>query len=249
VDARGINLHGANHVRMDDAAEATGGQAFFNNNDLDKITSHIISTDNSFYTLTYAAENFQADHQWHKVHVTLDIPGYNLSYRTGYFADRNTGRALSTADADKPSSPADFRSSPIIFSASIVPASAPADPSGPFVALKVSAEQPAKGTVPYVIRYTIPADSFVTHQDDGNPAAAFDVAVLAFDQNGEKVAVKGDQVSAHFPPDDSHKPIKIEQTVNLKPGDLYLYIAVWDSANGRVGTLQIPTSVPRPLKH
>jgi len=249
IDARGINLHAANHIRMTEAAEATGGLAFFNNNDLDRITSHIIATDNSFYTLTYVPENFRPDLKWHKVHVTLDIPGYFLSYRTGYFADNDTASAqpnTTLAKAEPASLPADFRSAPILFSASVVPAVAAAPgPDGPFVALKVSAETPSKGSVPYVIRYTLPPDSFVTHDENGVSSASFDVAVLAFDQNGEKVAVKGDQVSARFPQNDPHQPIKIEQTINLKPGDLYLYVAVWDSANGRVGTLQIPATVPR----
>jgi hypothetical protein len=251
IDARGINLHAATHIRMEDVAEATGGQAYFNNNDLDHITSHIVETDNSFYTLTYIPENFRPDRKWHKVHVTLDIPGYFLSYRTGYFADhRNITPATVNAKGEPIPIPADFRSAPIVFSASVVPATALSSaPDGAFVALKVSAETPSRSSIPYLIRYTLPPDSFVTHDDNGVSSASFDVAVLAFDQNGEKVAIKGDQVFARFPQNDPHQPIKIEQTINLKPGDLYLYIAVWDAATGRVGTLQIPASVPHQPKH
>jgi len=250
VDARGINFYAVNHIRMDEVAEATGGHAYFNNNDLAAITSHIIDTDNSFYTLTYIPENFKPDRKWHKVHVTLDLPGYNLSYRTGYFSDHhNITPTKLNAEGEPTPIPANFRSAPIVFSASVVPAASAPDPDNPFVALKVSAETPSKSSVPYVIRYTMPPDSFVTHDDNGVPSASFDVAVLAFDQNGEKVGIKGDQVFARFPQNDPHRPIKIEQRIDLKPGDLYLYIAVWDSGNGRVGTLQIPTTVPRPLKH
>jgi len=252
IDARGINGFAARHIIMQEIADATGGQAYFNNNSLDLIAKHIVATDNSFYTFTFTPANFHPDNKWHKIHVSLDIPGYSLSYRSGYFADDNSNPPipkLLSADGKPSTGGADFTTAPIIFSASVAPAAAaPSSSDDSFLPLK-NAGTPPKGSVPYTVRYTLPSEAFLTQDVNGVPSASFDVAVLAFNEDGETVAVKGDQVFAHFPQDDPHQPVKIAQTVDLKPGDLYLYVAVWDAHTGRVGTLQIPASIPAPPKH
>lgn len=37
-----------------------------------------------------------------------------------------------------------------------------------------------------------------------------------------------------------------DQRLNLNKDDRYLYLAVWDTTSGRIGTLQIPVQVPKP---
>jgi len=258
IDVRGLVFNPGPHFQMQQIADATGGQSYYNNNDLAQIATHILASDNSFYTLTYNPAPFKPDHKWHKVSVSVSIPGitgYTVSYRRGYFADDAHAPApkppdkhpLLTADGQA-SALADRNSPPILFSASVLPLSAgePGD-AGEFKALKVSGTPP-QNTIPYAVRYTLPAGSFTAREIDGVPTAAFDVAVLAFNQDGENIVTKGDQVFAHFLQKDLSQPLKIEQTVNLKPGDLYLYIAVWDTATGRLGTLQVPVGVPQPAK-
>jgi VWFA-related protein len=63
IDARGLTVHDGlqmtgQHGMMEDAAQATGGRAFYNNNGLSQITSHLVDTSGSFYTLTYSPFNF-----------------------------------------------------------------------------------------------------------------------------------------------------------------------------------------------
>jgi hypothetical protein len=43
-------------------------------------------------------------------------------------------------------------------------------------------------------------------------------------------------------------PIGLDQRLNLKKNDEFLYLAVWDMTSGRLGTLQIPVQVPKPGK-
>jgi len=255
IDARGLTMNGPPHSELDQLADATGGHAYYNNNGLAQIATHILASDNSFYTLTYTPSNFKADNKWHTVHVSLNIPGYNLSYRRGYFADdcncdpqKKKQNPQLMANGQAGAVPVDHWSPPILFSASVLPntATGPAD-ADTYKALKVI-DPPKKGTTPYTVRYNLPADAFVSHDVNGVPATSFDVAVLAFNQNGETIAVKGDQVFARFPDKDTHLPLKIAQTIDLKPGDLYLYIAVWDAGTGRLGTLKIPVTVPNPTK-
>ena len=68
-------------------AQATGGQAFYNNNGLNEITEHVLDSDGSFYTLTYSPSNLYFDKKWHQVRVEVGGASYHLSYRSGYFAD------------------------------------------------------------------------------------------------------------------------------------------------------------------
>ena len=95
IDARGLMVifqpsatHALweQHLAMNDAARATGGQAFYDNNGLKEITEHFLNTDVSFYTLTYSPQNLRFDNKWHKIRVAVE-GSYRLSYRSGYFAD------------------------------------------------------------------------------------------------------------------------------------------------------------------
>lgn len=43
-------------------------------------------------------------------------------------------------------------------------------------------------------------------------------------------------------------PLAFDQRLNLKKDDQYLYLAVWDTTSGRLGTLQIPLQVSKIVK-
>ncbi len=40
--------------------------------------------------------------------------------------------------------------------------------------------------------------------------------------------------------------LRFDQPINLPSGEDYLYIAVWDTATGRLGTLQLSLQVEKP---
>jgi len=40
-----------------------------------------------------------------------------------------------------------------------------------------------------------------------------------------------------------HGSIDFDQQINLPKGQDYLYLVVWDTATGRLGTIQLPLSV------
>jgi VWFA-related protein len=253
IDPRGLMYHSNigvdyQHMTMEDIAQGTGGQAYFNQNALTKITNDILAADNSFYTLVFSPKNFIADNKWHQIKVTVEGRPYQLFYRHGYYAD---GFNMKTPDEDKPRTlllsggktrdlPANLHTSPIIFSANIVPSGTPnPEPGKEFYALQ-DYTPPQKHARAYTIRYSIPANVFTSRTVDGRQNANFDIAVLAFNQAGRKVSSKGNHVSVTFPSKDRDAPIQLAQDINLAKGDLYLYIAVWDVSNGRTGTLQIP---------
>ena len=266
IDARGLlnvaprflPLLWAQHAVMNEAAMATGGQAFYDNNGLTEMTSHILSSDGSFYTLTYSPHDLHFDNKWHKVRVALNENGYQLSYRRGYFADGSVSgveqpekagaRTRLLPSGEKIELPA-TRSLPIIFQARVLPASDPAVVSAPVVSGSSPAPPPKKGTVPFSIRYSLPADALTQQSIDGKSQVVFGVAAVALNREGRAVDSQAEKVKLTLKTD--AVPLKpgvqlaFDQRLNLKKGDEYLYLAVWDMASGRLGTLQIPLQVPK----
>jgi VWFA-related protein len=269
IDARGLinppprqlPLLWSQHAQMNETALATGGQAFHDNNGLLEITSHILSSDSSFYTLTYAPHDFHFDNKWHKVRVALNVEGYELSYRRGYFADGSPGgaeqpqktraRTRLLPDGESVQVPA-MRSVPIIFQARVLPASDPAVISVTKVAGTIQAPPAKKGSVPYSVRYSLPLDALTQQVIDGKSMVTFGIAAVALNRDGRPVDGHANQVTMTLNSDvirlHPELPLVVDQILNLKKDDEYLYLAVWDMSTGRLGTLQVPVQVPKPGK-
>lgn len=69
-------------------ATETGGAFFHSNNDLFAGISRILEDDSHRYMLTYSSPAQQADGRFHKIKVEVDRPGAKLTYRQGYFAQK-----------------------------------------------------------------------------------------------------------------------------------------------------------------
>jgi len=261
IDARGLTITSgpgmwAQHTVMNEAAKATGGQAFYNYNGLTEIANRILSSDGSFYTLTYSPHDLHFDNKWHKVSVKLNIDGYQLSYRRGYFADGSPGgaeqpektraRTRLLPDGEKVELPA-MRSLPIIFQARVLPATDPAVTSSPVRAV-IQAPPSKRGTVQFSVRYLLPVDALTQQTIGGGPEVTFGVAAVVLNREGRAVDAHAERVKMTLDADAVRLhpdiPIALDQRLNLKKNDDYLYLAVWDMTSGRLGTLQVPLHVP-----
>jgi VWFA-related protein len=269
IDARGLTVNFSNrmimamaaqHTAMNNVAQATGGQGFYDNNGLKEATEHFLSSDTSFYTLTYSPHELHFDNKWHKVRVAVDGGPYHLSYRSGYFADGSLhdtdqpakSRTRLLANGEKLEITEQSRQ-PIIFQASVLPASDPSlakldKPSGSLP------PPPAKrGTVPFSVRYTVPIDAFTMKHVDGKHQVVFGVAVIALNRYGSLVERDAQQVTMTFKEEvfrhDPNLPIVLDQQLNLAKGDTFLSLGLWDITTGRAGSIQIPLEVLKPSRH
>jgi VWFA-related protein len=77
----------AEHATMDDIADSTGGQAFYNTNGLMQAMQSAQEQGSSYYTLTYSPSNAKVDGTLRKITVKLKEAGYQMAYRRSYFAD------------------------------------------------------------------------------------------------------------------------------------------------------------------
>lgn len=82
-------------LSMLQVAEATGGKAYYNRNDLDEAMRQGIEDARATYTLGFYLGEGERDGRFHRLDVRVDRRGMELHFRPGYFAggDRAAGSA------------------------------------------------------------------------------------------------------------------------------------------------------------
>lgn len=266
IDVRGLiminplaNNDDLQHMVMNTVAQATGGRAFYGNNGLKEITEHLLESDGSFYTLTYSPDNLHVDNKWHKIRVEVEGASYQLSYRNGYFADGSARKK------DKPARPrtrllwngdklevSELRDRPIIFRASVLPTSDPAVANLANASSSSPLPPPRKGSVPFLIRYTLPVGALTISAVGSRHKIILGVAVIALNGDGSMVDHKAEQITMTVPEDilrrSPNLPVTVDQQIDLSKDDEFLHLGVWDIANGRFGGIDIPLEFPNPEK-
>ncbi len=254
IDARGLTTEGdvalgPQQTQMIQTADATGGKAILNRNSLALAAAHILSNDSSSYTLTYTPQNFHYDGKWHNIRITAGNRDYHLDYRRGYFADKPhplpaTQHKLTNLLADDPKQviAPDLHSNPLLFEASVHPASESPATNAEFVPLRPAAPA-AKGTTAFHVDYSLSTAGLSPSEIDGASRATIVFAAIALDSNGERIGQTLDRVRFALAPGSPPRKLLVQQQINLPKGGDFLALAVWDPISGHLGTLQIPVTV------
>jgi VWFA-related protein len=223
---------------MDSIAAATGGRAYYSNNDLDSVTRQALNVGSHAYTLTYSPHPYAADGSWHKVRVTVD-GGYTVSYRQGYYAQEAHPVTLDQATAAKEADGATAlaedanRQRPIVFLAKLE-----------------SAEPGAKKPSHFVIRYAVTAqDVRFEPGEGGSEEATLKVAALAYNGDGTVLSDAVDTVHTHYDAKQmslaSRIGVPMLQQIAIAHGAKYLLLSVVDMQTGRTGTVQLTVATAR----
>jgi hypothetical protein len=189
----------------------------------------------------------------------VDGASYHLNYRSGYFADGSVGekdqtdrprtRLLSNGEKLQVS---ELRDRPIIFRASVVPASDPAVANLNKASGSLPLPQAKKGSVPFLIHYTVPMYALTMRVVDGKHKIVLGVAAIGLDRDGSTVEHKAEQITMTLPEDILRRspdlPVTLDQRINLSEDDKFLHLGIWDVVNGRFGNIEIPIEVPKPGK-
>ncbi len=91
IDARGLSVSPLAHINigtMQEVAELTGGQAYYNGNDLGRMVRSAIEDSRDAYVLTYAPSEYAEDGRYHRVRLTTARRGVRIRHRPGYYADK-----------------------------------------------------------------------------------------------------------------------------------------------------------------
>jgi hypothetical protein len=245
------------HLGMEEEAEATGGHAVVNRNNIADEVKHLADNDASFYTITYSPQEVKLDNRWHKIKVQIDEGNYQISYRRGYFDD-GSNLAHSKAPGRKRllrdgSAVAEVRLAPIALRVRVTPVEQTADLS-PQAVIHSSAAPAKKGEHSYDLHYSVPLGSFSKQAVGTQNELSLGLGVFAFDQHGRSISRIADKVTLSVSQDhiDSAPPdarIGFDQQINLPNGEDFLYVAVWNMETGRAGTVQIPLAVEKARSH
>lgn len=244
-------------------ADATGGHAFLNTNDLTKAVATAIDEGSNFYTLAYTPTNSEHDGKLRKIKIQLARQGLELTYRKGYYADDpdrlrpaiKPDAATTSAATPSPSDTmhlAMTRGAPtpsdIVIKVGVVPAT-PATQTE---------DTPAKGNVPaekihgpyrrYSVNFQVdPTNITFFRNPDGKIHSDYDIVIFAFTGDGELVnslvntvhmALTLDQVKQLF----TEGIFLHEEISTPAKGEYFLRIAVHDLHRDRYGAVEVATS-------
>jgi len=85
-DTKFLSQNSKEHDSLKIIAEATGGKAFVNSNDLKGAVAEAVQDGDSYYTIGFVPSG-KLDGRYRRIKVDVDSGHYDLAYRKGYYAD------------------------------------------------------------------------------------------------------------------------------------------------------------------
>ncbi len=262
-----LGLLGGDTESLQDFAQATGGIAYTNRNDLDAAIGEAIATGSDYYSISYTPPLVGYDGKFHTIDVRVDKPGLHLQYRRGYtsldpvqLAQSITTQASKSAATDLPPAVRDFRtdmihgaipSTELLLAAHVLPSTTPPKPAPLPVKGELNPKLKLKSLVRYDILYSIPAGQLtVADNPDGTHTASVEFDIVAYAEDGTKLNVLRQPIKVTLTPDRiaqfQQNPFDLPLQLDLPPGKLFLRIGALDIPSGKIGTLEVPQTVAKP---
>jgi VWFA-related protein len=251
INPIGVAGVGWAQLKSEQVAEDTGGEAFYNNNDLKPLIAQAIRDGSHFYTLSYIPPRQTEDGHYHRIKVETSIPGLHLVYRAGYNSEdppplpQNSGATLLKA-AIEGKTPA---ATQLLFDVQAAPSAQPEKDSQP-----PQLPPATKTTVAYDVLFLLPQSQITFASDaEGIHNASFEFDLAAYDIHGKLVAAKTQAIEWPLTTPEYRQfvmtPFKLSQQIDLPPGQISLRVGVLDNTSNKVGTLEIPLTVAEIPKH
>ena len=192
LDPTGVGNINITYLAMEAIAEATGGMAYYERNDLSTLMAKAADSGASYYTLSYIPPSLAYDRRYHAIAIQIDKPGLHLVYRKGYSAEDplqlarspettpgfSTSQTKPSASAADPLSPAMDALAPpanqLLFDVRAELATTPPSPAGPPGAT-LGALNPKFSKAPltrYSFLFAVPASQITFAAAGAEPTAA-----------------------------------------------------------------------------
>ena len=247
------------HGTMNQMAEATGGKAFVDTNDLRSAMAKAIEAGSNYYTLAYAPTNQHQDGDYRRIKVELDLPGVKLAYRRGYYSDEPTTSKQQNQREDARSSSAApynplraamLHGAPdpleLMFIADVRPTSGREES-----VLAPGNQTDPKLSGPYR-RYTVtfvanPKDLSCAITPDGEHHCVLEFLTYAYDADGTLVNMQMNGINASFSAERYasflKNPLTYRQQISVPvKGEFYLRLGLRDDTADHVGALELPVA-------
>ncbi len=263
INVAGVSRLGAAQLSLEQVAEATGGVAYSETNDMATAVNKAIENGASYYSIAYVPPSDKLDGKYHKIEVKINRKGVNLVCRKGYFADdltkekmpvgltfSRTPPSVKGGDMKAAMSRGMAASTALLFDVDVESSKEPAKPNDPPIFGTLDDKLKGKHLTRYGFQYVLPAEQLKfadgpngTHKGE----LAFDIAV--YDANDKLLT--GLSQTLKMPLSDSsyrqmlkiHGPVRFFQQIDLPPGHLFVRVGVLDMTGNKVGTLELPLTV------
>jgi VWFA-related protein len=257
------------NLSMESIAEATGGIAYYNSNDLEPAVAKAIATGSDYYTLSYVPPGTEYDGRHHTINLKTTQPGLHLTYRTSYYAEDPTkmtppvGLTLTTAapvakagNMQAAMSRSMPTSTDLLFDVQVEPSTEPPKPTDPPVfgildpKLAALSSKNGKHLTRYGFEYVLPARQIAfTPTPEGNQKAALEFDIAVYDAEDKLITSLSQSIQPTLTPAQHDQllkgPFRFFQQLDLPPGPLFLRIGILDATSNKAGTLEIPLTVPK----
>ncbi len=258
------NNTAAQKLSMESFAEATGGTAYYNSNDLATGIAKAVANGSDYYNLSYVPPGQKYDGRHHKIKVEVSQSDLHLIYRQGYAAEdpsilKHTPSLTLATDAPSPAGPIDTRaamgramptSTDLLFDVQVEPSTEPAKPTDPPVFGILDPKLKDKPLTRYGFEYALPARQIAfTSGSNATRNAALEFDIAAYNAEGKLVTSLSQSIKLPLTADQaaqlSKGPFRFFQQLDLPPGKLFVRIGVLDPTSNKLGTLEIPIAVPK----
>jgi len=218
------------HDTMNDIAQQTGGEAFFNTNDLKLAMRQSIERGSTYYTLAYVPNNHKWDAKFRRIDIKFVRSGLKADYRRGYFA---------TSDEPSPEQESKNR---------LIASMQPSAPVSTMLLLRVQVLPPDEKNPKVRIDYGVYApDLAFTDAPDQKKRGKVEFVAVAWDKDNRSSANASETHDLSLKPETydailkNGLPAHIE--LEMKPGNYTLRLGAMDYGNGKIGTLDVPLSI------
>jgi VWFA-related protein len=255
------------YATEDDIADATGGHAFYSNNDIKGAIADAVENGSTYYALSYSPTNQIYDGRLRKIHVAIAKKGYRLAYRRSYFGDDPNSPHQHAVELPTDALYVNLQhgapmAHQVFFSAHIYASGEPA-PATPAQMARF-AERPAYARAygkkkppkplppihlqPYTVEYTVPTRQFKLLEERSEQPTTLEVAAAAFDRDGNELSsivqrvVDGRSADERSPAE--QKMYRVQQKMDVPLKAVSLRVAVRDVTTDHIGTLEVSLPLP-----
>jgi hypothetical protein len=214
-------------------AKDTGGKALFDANDLTLGIRQAEEAMNSYYEIGYYPTHTALDGRFHRIKISMrEGLSADLSYRQGYFADKEFGK-FTAADKERQLEDALMLQNPV---------------TDINIAMEVNYFQlnSAEYFVPVAVK--IPGNELALARRGGASETLIDFIGEVKDDFGNTIQNLRDKLDIKLTGSTAGQlathPIQYETGFTLLPGKYVIKYLARDSETGRIGTYQMPFTVP-----
>jgi VWFA-related protein len=209
-------------------AQETGGRAFLNTNDFDRVIVESVRDSSTFYQVGYYPSHKQWDGRFHTIKVKVAVDGLVVRHRRGYYATdpekwRKSGEGEMKAALERDS----IVSTGVLFYARAMPPSGNADVKVEFL------------VDPHTITFA--------PQSENQHECNLEFQVQAFTPEGKLVKAEVQQAEAPLKQDTYDRIQKsglpMPVSIKLAPGQYMLHLGVRDNRTGQFGTSELPLTI------